>query len=95
MQQILNLDAIACWLTLVLCVELLTMYKKNVTCVIIIVDKFADEGWKTWHLMGYGFVGLLFIFVCLVLSMVVKCLLLEGLKEQHDSTSIACSLVHN
>lgn len=71
MQQIPDLDAIAYWLTLVLCVELPIVYQKNVTYVIIIVDKFADEGWKTWHLMGYGFVGLLFIFVCLVLSMVV------------------------
>jgi hypothetical protein len=44
MQQIPNLDAIAYWLTLVLCVELPIVYQKNVTYVIIIVDKFADEG---------------------------------------------------
>jgi hypothetical protein len=45
--------------------------------------------------MGYSLLGLLFIFLCLVLSLVVKCLQLEGLKEQHDSRSVACSLVYN
>jgi hypothetical protein len=57
----------------VLRVELFTIYKKNVTYVIIIVDKY-DEGGKTWHPLGYGLVGLLFTFLCLVLGLVVECL---------------------
>jgi hypothetical protein len=69
--------------------------QKKVTYVIIIIDKSIDEGWKTWHPMGYGLVWLFFIFLCLVLTLVVECLQLEGLKEQHDSRYVACSLVHN